>query len=116
VRSHDHYYDDDDVRPGVYRGGRRVARRRARFDDEIEPGPRSRRPDRQVEIDGHDEPVPPEGERWSSWDGSEHGPTPHPPWLVTELSAVDTELGVLKSGKEADVHLVRRELPGSERS
>ena len=28
------------------------------------------------------------------------------------LAAVDTELGILKTGKEADVHLVARGLPG----
>jgi RIO kinase 1 len=55
-------------------------------------------------------------ERWSSWDGAVHGPEPHPDWLVTELAAKDTELGVLKTGKEADVHLVRRAVPGTDRS
>ena len=39
---------------------------------------------------------------------SERGPKPHPEWLVTELAAVDTELGILKTGKEADVFLLRR--------
>jgi RIO kinase 1 len=61
----------------------------------------------------------PEGARWSSWDqpsASERGPRPYPPWLVTELAAVDTELGILKTGKEADVFLVRRGVPGTERS
>ena len=28
--------------------------------------------------------------------------------MVTELAAIDTELGILKTGKEADVYLVRR--------
>jgi RIO kinase 1 len=32
---------------------------------------------------------------------------------VTELAAVDTELGVLKTGKEADVHLVERAVPAT---
>lgn len=59
--------------------------------------------------------APPAGERWSTWDGAEHGPTPHPSWVVTELSAVDTDLGQLKSGKEADVHLVHRHLPDTDR-
>lgn len=49
---------------------------------------------------------------WSSWDISTHGPEPRPAWVVTELSAIDTELGILKTGKEADVHLVRRAVPG----
>jgi RIO kinase 1 len=33
-------------------------------------------------------------------------------WVVTELGAVDVELGVLKTDKEADVHLLRRGVPG----
>jgi RIO kinase 1 len=60
-----------------------------------------------------------EGDRWSTWDQStagEHGPRPRPRWLITELAAVDTELGVLKTGKEADVFLVRRGVPGTNRS
>ncbi len=59
------------------------------------------------------------GERWSTWDQSsptEKGPPPYPRWLVTELAAVDTELGILKTGKEADVFLVRRGVPGTQRS
>ena len=56
------------------------------------------------------------GTRWSTWDDASHGPQPRPPWVITELAAVDTELGVLKTGKEADVHLVERSLPGTGRS
>ncbi|HEX7746032.1 MAG TPA: RIO1 family regulatory kinase/ATPase [Micromonosporaceae bacterium] len=59
------------------------------------------------------------GDRWSTWDQStagERGPRPHPDWLVTELAAVDTELGVLKTGKEADVFLMRRHVPDTDRS
>jgi RIO kinase 1 len=61
----------------------------------------------------------PAGERWSTWDqpaAGDRGPEPYPRWLVTELAAVDTELGVLKTGKEADVFLVRRGVPGTSRS
>ena len=61
----------------------------------------------------------PEGDRWSTWDqpsASERGPRPYPAWLVTELGAVDTELGILKTGKEADVFLIRRGMPGTGRS
>ncbi|MFV0461029.1 MAG: serine protein kinase RIO [Actinomycetales bacterium] len=36
------------------------------------------------------------------------GPAPVPPWLVTDRAAVDTDLGIMKTGKEADVHLVER--------
>ncbi|GAA4120416.1 RIO kinase 1 [Knoellia locipacati] len=55
--------------------------------------------------------APPEGERWSSWDGAMHGPKPRPEWVITALGAVEEDLGVLKTGKEADVHLLRRWLP-----
>ncbi|GAA1757057.1 serine protein kinase RIO [Nonomuraea sp. AD125B] len=61
---------------------------------------------------------PPEGDRWSTWDQStptEKGPRPYPGWLVTELAAVDTEHGILKTGKEADVHLISRGVPGTDR-
>ena len=63
-----------------------------------------------VEDDG-----PPEGDRWSTWDGAEHGPRPRPGWVITDHAAVDTDLGVLKTGKEADVHLVERAVPGTDR-
>jgi RIO kinase 1 len=63
------------------------------------------------------EDPPPQGDRWSSWgDAEEVGPRPHPSWVVTALAAVDTELGVIKTGKEADVFLVERSLPGQDRS
>ncbi len=61
----------------------------------------------------------PDGDRWSTWDQSiptQRGPRPYPGWLVTELAAVDTELGILKTGKEADVFLLRRGVPGTDRS
>jgi RIO kinase 1 len=58
---------------------------------------------------------PSEGDRWCTWDAAEHGPGPHPPWLVTDGAAADTELGVLKTGKEADVHLLERAVPGTDR-
>jgi RIO kinase 1 len=50
------------------------------------------------------------GQRWSTWDdiGVLAGPEPWPDWLVTTDAAVDTELGILKTGKEADVHLLER--------
>jgi RIO kinase 1 len=54
-------------------------------------------------------------QRWSTWSSVEkgqHGPEPRPDWVVTDDGAVDTELGILKTGKEADVHLVERAVPG----
>jgi RIO kinase 1 len=60
---------------------------------------------------------PAEGGRWSTWDDAdERGPQPYPSWLVTELAAVDGELGILKTGKEADVFLLERALPATGRT
>jgi RIO kinase 1 len=91
-----------------------VRTHKRRFDDDETFAKRTR--PRQLEaIDD----TPDEGSRWSTWDQStplERGPRPHPDWLVTELAAVDTELGVLKTGKEADVFLVERGIPGTDRS
>lgn len=67
----------------------------------------------EISVDG-----PPEGDRWSIWEQSEpleRGPKPYPEWLVTESAAVDYELGVLKTGKEADVFLLERGVPGTDR-
>ncbi|WP_265444404.1 serine protein kinase RIO [Flexivirga meconopsidis] len=60
-----------------------------------------------------------DGQRWSTWGDCEplcRGPEPWPDWLVTDDSAVDTELGVLKTGKEADVFLLERSAPLDDRS
>ncbi len=85
-------------------------RRRRRFDDDDEPAVRRPIPDSALPDDGPDD-----GNRWSTWDAGQHGPIPHPDWLVTELAAVDTELGILKTGKEADVHLIERAVPRTSR-
>lgn len=112
MRSHDDAF--------LPKGGRYVPARagrskRSRFDDD----------DIQFEARGHRrhlesvDDTPDEGSRWSTWDQStptEKGPRPYPDWLVTELAAVDTELGVLKTGKEADVFLVERGVPGTDRA
>ena len=58
---------------------------------------------------------PDEGQRWSTWLSVEplsRGPEPRPDWVVTSQAALDTELGVLKTGKEADVFLLERAVPG----
>ncbi|WP_022892491.1 serine protein kinase RIO [Agromyces subbeticus] len=60
---------------------------------------------------------PGEDQRWSTWPAttpSERGPEPRPAWLVTDAAAIDTELGVVKSGKEADLFLIERAVPGAE--
>jgi RIO kinase 1 len=104
VRLHD---DQFDASPG--RSGKR------RFDDEESSFSKRGRRQRLEVIDD----TPEEGSRWSTWDQSqplEKGPRPYPDWLVTELAAVDYELGVLKTGKEADVWLLERGVPDTDRS
>ena len=56
-------------------------------------------------------------QRWSTyWDVERlcRGPEPTPDWVVSDRAAVDTELGVLKTGKEADVFLLQRAVPGTD--
>ena len=60
-----------------------------------------------------DPDLPETGDNWSSWGAAEHGPEPRPDWVRTEHAAVDDELGMLKTGKEADVFLVRRHVPAT---
>ena len=50
-------------------------------------------------------------QRWSRWEDLEalmKGPEPRPDWVVTSSGAIDTDLGILKTGKEADVFLLER--------
>ncbi|MDP3949751.1 serine protein kinase RIO [Microbacterium sp.] len=57
---------------------------------------------------------PGDDQRWSTWPAitpSERGPQPWPAWIVTSAGALDTELGILKTGKEADVFLIERAVP-----
>jgi RIO kinase 1 len=96
-------------------------RRKRRFDDEEPVFAKRDRHRRSLPAEDAHDAVDglPAGDRWSSWDqpaAGDRGPQPYPRWLVTELAAVDTELGVLKTGKEADVFLVRRGVPGTGRS
>jgi RIO kinase 1 len=54
--------------------------------------------------------------RWSTWLAVEplcRGPEPRPDWVVTSQAAIDTDLGILKTGKEADAFLLERAVPGS---
>jgi RIO kinase 1 len=53
-------------------------------------------------------------QRWSTWHSVEplcRGPEPRPDWVITSQAAVDTDLGILKTGKEADVFLLERAVP-----
>ena len=56
-------------------------------------------------------------QRWSTWNDVEkgcRGPEPRPDWVVTAHAAIDTDFGVLKTGKEADVFLLERAVPGDQ--
>jgi len=58
---------------------------------------------------------PDDDQRWSTWftlTPSQRGPEPRPSWVVTSAGAIDTELGIVKTGKEADVFLIERAVPG----
>jgi len=110
----------DSYDPAYGRVRRAGKRQRKHFDDEQTFTKRDRHLQR-LGAESADDATDglPEGNRWSTWDQStptERGPRPHPKWLVTELAAVDTELGILKTGKEADVYLLRRAVPGTQRS
>ena len=76
--------------------------RTRRFDDDAwQPNPVTPTPD-----------LDPDEPSWSTYPDAARGPTPVPPWLVTDPRALDADLGVLKTGKEADVSLLRRALAG----
>ncbi len=95
------------------RGKRRFDDDEPLFDKRRSGTPRLAAADAGDAVDGL-----PAGDRWTTWDAStptERGPRPYPAWLVTDLGAVDSELGVLKTGKEADVHLIRRWVPETDR-
>ena len=86
--------------------------RRPVWDDD-EPRAQRIRSER-VRYDYSDTTELPAGSRWSTWDqvvAGSRGPAPHPDWLVTQSAAVDTDLGLVKTGKEADVLLVERAVP-----
>lgn len=65
---------------------------------------------RQTEADdGWDDDIAdPEASTYPVADG--YGPEPPPDWVITAAAARQYELGMLKTGKEADVHLVERRL------
>jgi RIO kinase 1 len=116
LRSFDAAADDGSARSSVTPSNTK----RRRFDDDdptfLKRGARDEAA--EPELDSWDLAELAGGDRWSTWDQSsplQKGPQPHPDWLVTELAAVDTELGILKTGKEADVFLVDRGVPNTDR-
>nr|WP_239564526.1 RIO1 family regulatory kinase/ATPase [Saccharothrix algeriensis] len=100
----------------------RAKRRSARDDDEPNPTRRGRLTEEardrlgRQRADAVADDLPEGADRWSTWGDADQGPEPRPEWLVTDLSAVDRDLGIVKTGKEADVFLLERALPGGDRS
>jgi len=86
-----------------------ATRSRRRFDDDdftdIPSIPTI--PSIHLDLDADVEP------NWSTYTEAAHGPAPAPKWVITSPSALDTDLGVMKTGKEADVSLLRREHDGN---
>ena len=76
-------------------------RSRRRFDDDDFKPPAPRRA--PADDDHIDDDI-----THSTYPDATHGPAPLPEWVSTSAAAVDTDLGVFKTGKEADVSLVRR--------
>jgi len=74
-------------------------RTRRRFDDDdFEPTATRRSSPADDDYD--------DGITFSTYPDAVHGPTPLPDWVSTSPAATDTDLGVFKTGKEADVSLV----------
>ena len=73
-----------------------------RFDDDDYPIPNQ---PQVIEAELDDDEAEPS---LSSYVDAAHGPAPTPDWVITSADAIDVDLGVMKSGKEADVSLVRR--------
>ena len=77
--------------------------RSRRFDDDgWQPDERIAAPVADHDDDPFDEP------NWSTYPSATKGPLPVPDWVVRDPKAVDDDLGVMKTGKEADVSLLRR--------
>jgi RIO kinase 1 len=79
-----------------------TARTRRRFDDDDFQPPASSRAQPAEADDYYD------GVTYSTYPDAIHGPAPLPHWVSTSPAAIDTDLGVFKTGKEADVSLIRR--------
>jgi len=77
------------------------ARVRRQFDDDDFDPPATRRARHPADdID--------DGITYSTYPDAARGPTPLPDWVSTSPAATDVDLGVFKTGKEADVSLIRR--------
>jgi RIO kinase 1 len=80
-------------------------------DDETEGRVRSSRSESVQDVEDDEAVEPP----WSTYVDATHGPQPVPGWVVTDARALDTDYGVLKTGKEADVSLLERVAPDGSR-
>jgi RIO kinase 1 len=82
--------------------------KRRRFDDDgWEPATTPDQLPFETLFEDSEEPTEP---TWSTYRDAAKGPTPTPAWVVTDPRAIDTDHGVLKTGKEADVSLLDRAL------
>ena len=88
-----------------------ATRSRRRFDDDDFQLPSSIAPTNYPDSDPETDLEEP---AWSTYTDAAHGPRPLPSWVITSPAAVDTDLGVMKTGKEADVSLLRRAHDGRE--
>lgn len=98
---------------------RRSARpRQRRFDDDAwqpdtntDTNPETRRSSATPEPDAESDTDPDDDTVWSTYRHATRGPQPVPRWVVTDPRATDDDLGVVKTGKEAELSLVRRSVP-----
>ncbi|MEV8440894.1 RIO1 family regulatory kinase/ATPase [Actinosynnema sp. NPDC051121] len=124
MREHEQYTDleSDFDHADDLKWRAKKAKKAAPRGDDLEPGRRGRLTEEakdrlaQLRDDAVAADGPEDGDRWSTWGDADQGPKPHPDWLVTDLAAVDRELGIVKTGKEADVFLLERAMPGTDRS
>lgn len=115
MREHDLYERYESAFDGADETMRRKGKRTSKNADDAEPTRRGRMTEeeklrvsrlREDQLSTAD--TPQDGDRWSTWGDADQGPKPYPSWLITELAAVDRELGIVKTGKEADVFLLER--------
>jgi RIO kinase 1 len=79
-------------------------RTRRRFDDDDFEPPAQRWSPTTAEVDEEFD----DGITYSTYPDADHGPAPIPDWVSSSPGAIDVDLGVFKTGKEADVSLIRR--------
>jgi RIO kinase 1 len=102
-RTHRRFDDDDYELPDSFEAGDDVA-----FHDEEDPEIADTTANlRPMQPDDTDDRLVGDA-TWSTYADASHGPEPLPEWVITSQAATDVDLGVFKTGKEADVSLLRR--------